>query len=102
MPKYRRGSGSVYQKRGWYYLKFYANGEPVQEAARTKDRAEARRKLQARLGQLAEGRFIGPAAERVTVTTSGSRAVSKVYVSPSISSLQVPAVPARSMMRGSG
>jgi hypothetical protein len=66
MLKYRRGSGSVYPKRGWYYIKYYAGGKPMYEATRTKNKAEARRILQARLGQLAEGRYTGPAAERVT------------------------------------
>lgn len=66
MPKYRRGSGSVYLKRGWCYIKYYADGKPVYESTRTKNKAEARRILQARLGQLAEGRFTGPAADRVT------------------------------------
>jgi integrase len=66
MPKYRRGSGSVYLKRGWCYIKYYTAGKPVYEATGTKNKAEARRLLQARLGQLAEGRYIGPAAERVT------------------------------------
>jgi len=66
MPKYRRGSGSVYLKRGWCYIKYYAGGKPIAEAAGTKNKAEARRILQARLGQLAEGRYIGPAAERIT------------------------------------
>lgn len=37
------------------------------EATSTKDKAEARRLLQARLGQLAEGRYVGPAADRVTL-----------------------------------
>jgi hypothetical protein len=66
MPKYRRGSGSVYMKRGWAYIKYYANGKAVTEATGTKNKAEARRILQTRLGQLAEGRFVGPAVERVT------------------------------------
>ena len=66
MPKYKRGSGSVYLKRGWCYIKYYADGKPVYEATGTKNKAEARRMLQARLGQLAEGRFTGPAADRVT------------------------------------
>lgn len=66
MPKYRRGSGSVYLKRGWCYIKYYTASKPVYEATRTKNKAEARRILQARLGQLAEGRYVGPAAERVT------------------------------------
>jgi integrase len=66
MPKYRRGSGSIYMKRGWCYIAYYANGKQVCESTNTKDKAEARRILQARLGQLAEGRYIGPAVERVT------------------------------------
>ena len=65
MPRYKRGSGSIYKKRGWCYIKYYVNGEPVQEATGTKDKAEARSILQARLGQLAEGRYVGPAADRV-------------------------------------
>jgi integrase len=67
MPKYRRGSGSIYKKRSVYYIAYYANGKQVCESTGTKDRTEARRILQARLGQLAEGRYVGPAAERVTV-----------------------------------
>lgn len=67
MPKYRRGSGSIYKKRGVFYIAYYTpDGKQVCESARTKDKAEARRVLQARLGQLAEGRYVGPAAERVT------------------------------------
>jgi len=66
MPKYRRGSGSVYRKRGRWYIAYYANGKQICEATGTKDKAEARRILQARLGQLAEGRYIGPKADRVT------------------------------------
>lgn len=36
------------------------------ESTKIKDKAEARRILQAKLGQLAEGCYVGPAAERVT------------------------------------
>lgn len=67
MPKYRRGSGSIYKKRSVYYIAYYTpDGKQICESAKTKDKAEARRVLQARLGQLAEGRYVGPAAERVT------------------------------------
>lgn len=67
MPKYRRGSGSVYKKRGVFYIAYYtSDGKQVCESAKTKDKTEARRILQTRLGQLAEGRYVGPAAERVT------------------------------------
>jgi integrase len=65
MPKYRRGSGSIYKKRSVYYIAYYANGKQVCESTGTKDKTEARRILQTRLGQLAEGRYIGPSAERV-------------------------------------
>jgi integrase len=67
MPKYRRGSGSVYYKRGWCYLSYYVAGRHISEATGTREKAEARRRLHERLGQIAEGRFVGPAVERVTV-----------------------------------
>src|SRR5262245_30885149 len=66
MPKYRRGSGSIYMKRGWCYIAYYVNGKQVIEAAGTKNKAEARRLLQIRQGQLAEDRYVGPTADRVT------------------------------------
>lgn len=67
MPKYRRGSGSVYRRGKTYWIAYYGpDGRQVCESARTTDKTEARRILQARLGQIAEGRYIGSAAERVT------------------------------------
>lgn len=67
MPKYRHGSGSVYKRGKIFWLAYYGpDGKQVCESAHTTDRTEARRLLQARLGQLAEGRYVGPAAERVT------------------------------------
>lgn len=67
MPKSRRGSGSIYTKRGWYYLSYYVNGKEIVEATRTKSRAEARRLLDIRAGEIAEGRYLGRDPERVTV-----------------------------------
>src|SRR5262249_5561127 len=46
--------------------KYYTNGEAVYESAKTRDKTEARRILQSRMGELADGRYAGPAAERVT------------------------------------
>ena len=66
MAKYRRGSGSIYKRGKTYWLHYYVDGNSVSESARTSDRAEARRILQAKIGQVAEGRYTGPAAERVT------------------------------------
>ena len=57
MPQYRRGSGSIYKKRSVYYVAYYTpDGKQVCESAKTKHKAEARKLLQARLGQIAEGR----------------------------------------------
>src|SRR5215510_14632785 len=68
MPKYRRGSGCVYKKRSVYYIAYYTpDGKQICESAKTKDKAEARRKLQERLGEIAKDQFVGPAVERVTV-----------------------------------
>ena len=66
MPRYKHGSGSVYKRGQTWWVAYYANGEQVCESAKTADKAEARRILQSRLGQLAEGRYTGPSAERVT------------------------------------
>jgi len=66
MPKYKRGSGSIYKRGKTWWLKYYVNGKPVYESAKTKDRAEGRRVLAKRLGELAEGRYVGHSAERVT------------------------------------
>lgn len=66
MPKYKHGSGSVYKRGKTFWLSYYANGERIRESADTTDKAEARRQLQTKLGQLAEGQFVGPATARVT------------------------------------
>ena len=67
MPKYKHGSGSVYLRGKTWWIAYYGpDGKQVCESAKTTDKAEARRVLRARLGQIAEGRYAGPAAERVT------------------------------------
>jgi hypothetical protein len=54
MPKTRtRGTGIIYRrgKKGKiWWLKYYANGQPVYESSRTTDRAEAQRMLRERVG----------------------------------------------------
>jgi integrase len=67
MPNYRRGSGSVYLRGKTYWVAYYTpDGKQVCESAKTKDKAEARRILKARQGQIAEGRYLGPSADKVT------------------------------------
>jgi len=68
MPRYKKekGSGAIYLRGKTWWLTYYVNGKQVWESAKTRDKAEARHLLQTRLGQLAEGRYTGPAADRVT------------------------------------
>ena len=65
MPKYRRGDGSVYVRGKTYWIAYYVDGEQVCESAHSRDKAEARRFLKARQGQIAEGRYVGAVADRV-------------------------------------
>lgn len=48
------------------WISYYAKGERVRESTNTKDKAPARQLLQQRLGQLADGKFTGPGADRVS------------------------------------
>jgi len=66
MPKRMHGSGSIYKRGKLWWLSYYAEGDHICESAQTKNRKEARRQLQERLGQIAEGRFVGPKADRGT------------------------------------
>jgi integrase len=66
MPKYKHGSGSIYKRGKTWWITYYVNGKQVWESAKTKDKAEARKVLQAKMGQIAEGRYAGPETERLT------------------------------------
>lgn len=69
MPTLRHGSGTLYQRGKIWWCKYYVAGKSHYESTKTKDRSEARRYLQSRLGQVADGRFFGSAVERITVGT---------------------------------
>jgi hypothetical protein len=66
MPKFKYGAGSVYKRGKTWWLTYYVNGRQVWESARTTNKAEARRLLQATIGQIAEGHYTGPLADRAT------------------------------------
>jgi integrase len=68
MPRYKRGSGSIYKKKGnrMWWLSYYAEGRHICESSGTRDRSKARERLQQRIGQIAEGTFIGNRPDRVT------------------------------------
>src|SRR5262245_58989797 len=54
MPTYKHGAGSVYKRGTIWWIAFYANGNHVCESAKTTDKREARRLLQARVGEIAD------------------------------------------------
>jgi len=79
MPKYKHGSGTLYQQtkigangkkrilKTWWLSYYDADGRRVRESTKTTDAAEARSKLNERLGEIAKGEYTGPAADRITV-----------------------------------
>ena len=66
MPK-KRGMGCIYPRGSIFWIKYSKNGKVYHESSRSSMESEAKTLLKRRLGEMAEGRFIGPAAERVTL-----------------------------------
>jgi integrase len=66
MPKYKRGTGSIYRRGKRWWLAYYIDGQQVCESSATTDRGEARRLLQRRLGEIADGRLL-VGADKVTL-----------------------------------
>ncbi len=62
-----RGTGSLYERGGVWYLRYFKNGKRFRESAHTSDRRKAERLLQRRLAQIATGTFEGTRAERTKV-----------------------------------
>ena len=65
--KTRRGDGSVFQRGGVWWIKYYRNGKAFRESSGSEKESGARKLLKKRLGEIAVGRFIGPDAEKVTI-----------------------------------
>jgi integrase len=62
----------VYQRGGAWWVRYYHRGKKIRESAgrdelgRPRSRADAVRLLKRRLGEMGQGRFVGPQAEKVT------------------------------------
>ena len=68
MPKHVHGSGSVYRRGKIFWISYYApQGEHICESSRSREKGEAKRLLQQRLGELADGRYVGPRPDKVTL-----------------------------------
>ncbi|MBI4528135.1 MAG: tyrosine-type recombinase/integrase [Deltaproteobacteria bacterium] len=64
--KLRRGMGTVYQRGGVFWIKYYRNGKPYRESSGS-GKKQAADLLKQRLGEISTGRFIGPEADKVTI-----------------------------------
>jgi integrase len=64
----KRGEGSVYLRGRIWWIKYSVNGEPVLESSGSDKEGDARKLLKRRLGEIVIGRFIGPEAEKITVS----------------------------------
>jgi len=58
-------AGHLYKRGDTYWIKYYRDGKPFYESSRSGEEADAKRLLRQRLGQIAEGRFVGLQPERV-------------------------------------
>ena len=65
MPRHKHGSGSVYKRGKTWWITYWVNGQQVLESAKTTDKATAKKLLQTKIGQRAEGRLV-VGADRVT------------------------------------
>src|SRR5256885_1688133 len=61
------GLGSIYRRGDRWAIEFWKDGAQHRESARTSSEQEAMAHLRKRVDELAQNRYVGPRAERVTV-----------------------------------
>ena len=57
--------GMIYLRGNTWWIKYYRNGKPYRESAKSEKETDARRLLKQREGQIVEGRFQGPHLEKI-------------------------------------
>jgi hypothetical protein len=57
--------GSIYKRGAVYWLKYYRNGKPYRESAKTEKETEAKRLLKKREGEISEGKIPGVHFDKV-------------------------------------
>lgn len=57
--------GHIYKRGDIYWIKYYRSGKPYYESTKSNKESEAKRLLRKRLGQIAEGAFLGLRPEKV-------------------------------------
>ena len=61
-----RGMGSVYQRNEIWWVRYYFQGKLYRESSKSPKQRKAIKLLQRRQGEIAQGQFAGPEAEKVT------------------------------------
>ncbi len=61
--------GSIYKRGSVYWLKYYRNGKPYRESAKTEKETEAKRLLKKREGEISEGKIPGVYYDRIRFGT---------------------------------
>jgi len=64
----KRGDGCVYLRGRIWWVKYSVDGKTVCESSGSEKEADARTKLNGILGDIAKGRYVGPTADKVTVS----------------------------------
>lgn len=64
--KRERGTGSTYQRGARWWVEYWANGQRRRESA-GKSEADARKLLKRRFAEIAGNRYVGQAAEKITI-----------------------------------
>jgi hypothetical protein len=57
--------GSIYQRGGVFWIKYYRNGRPYRESSGSEVYADAERLCKRRMGEIVTGKFAGLAVERI-------------------------------------
>jgi len=66
-PRRKKGDGSYFLRGRTYWIKYSRNGKSISESTDSDKESDARKLLRKRLGEIASGHFVGPAAEKVTI-----------------------------------
>jgi len=55
-----------YKRGKVFWISYYASGNHICESSHSREKSDAKRFLQQRLGEVAGGRYVGPRADRIT------------------------------------
>lgn len=57
--------GSIYKRGNMYWIKYYRNGKPYRESAKSTKESDAERLLKKREGDIAQGKLLGVIFDKV-------------------------------------